>query len=123
VDNRLYTRLTKRVVRCGVCKWFVLCENNAPADLAPNVNNIHFYVTKYTYQTVMANSLVSNSKSDDKNNSYNRQIQGTSNTRNAQKTKVPLSVPIQLQISRKRILSWELMKVPYNFYLGALTLN
>jgi len=71
----------------------------------------------------MANSLVSNSKSDDKKNSYNWQIQqGTSNTHNSQKS-VPLSVPKQLKISRKRILSLELMKVPYNSYLGALTLN
>jgi len=85
--------------------------------------NVYMYVTKYTDQTLLANSLVSNSKSDDKNNSYNRQIQGTSNTHNAQKTNVPLSVPKQLQISRKRILLLELMKVPYKIYLGALTLN
>lgn len=93
------------------------------ADLAANMNNVYLYVTKYTDQTVMANSLVSNSKSDDKNNSCNRQLQGTSNTHNAQKTNVPLSVPKQSQITRKHILSLELMNVPYNFYLGALTLN
>jgi hypothetical protein len=87
------------------------------------MNDVHMYFTKYTDQTLLANSLVSNSKSDDKNNSYNRQIQGTSNTRNAQKTNVPLNVAKQLQIGRKRILLLELMKVPYKIYLGALTLN
>lgn len=64
------------------------CENNARADLTANMNNVHMYVTKYTDQTLLANSLASNSKSDDKNNSYNRQTQGTLNTHNAQKTNV-----------------------------------
>jgi hypothetical protein len=90
-------------------------ETKGLADSAANMINIYLYVTKQTNPTLMANSLVSNSKSDDKTNSYNRQIQGTSNTHNAQKTNVSSGVPKQLQITRKRILSLELIKVPYNF--------